>query len=97
MLEFFFALISEAILYFFIPKSKLEKNVEILKKEEWFATLEEDYRYNYIIWNNRRVKRFLSKPKNLELLVEHSEAQKEFTDLIKKEHIKYTSFPKHRR
>ena len=89
MLEFIFGLIGEAFLFFFIPKSKFEKNVDKLKQEDWFVTLEEDYRYNYIIWNNRKIKRYLIKSSNLDRLIENKQEQKEFTELIKQEHLKF--------
>ena len=89
MLEFIFGLIGETILYFFIPKSKFEKNVDKLKQEDWFVTLDEDYRYNYIIWNNRKIKRYLIKSSNVDRLIENNQEQKKFTELLKKEHLKF--------
>lgn len=89
MLEFIFGLLGETILYFFIPTSKFEKNVDKLKQEDWFVTLEKDYRYNYIIWNNRKIKSYLIKSSNLELLIENEQEQKKFTELIKQEHLKF--------
>jgi len=89
MLEFIFGLIGETILYFFIPKSKFEKNVDKLKQEDWFVTLDEDYRYNYIIWNNRKIKRYLIKSSNVDRLIENNQEQKKFIELIKKEHLKF--------
>jgi len=88
-LEFIYGLIGETFLYFFIPKSKLEKNVDKLKQKDWFVTLEKDYRYNYIIWNNRKIKRYLIKSSNLENLIENEQVQKKFTELIKQEHLKF--------
>ena len=89
MLEFIFGLIGETFLYFFIQKSKFEKHVEKLKQEDWFVTLEKDYRYNYIIWNNRKIKRYLIKSSNLDRLIENDQEQKMFTELILQEHIKF--------
>ncbi|MDX1699230.1 MAG: hypothetical protein R3250_01370 [Melioribacteraceae bacterium] len=89
MLEFIFGLIAEAFLFFFVPKSKFDKNVEKLKQEEWFSNLEQDYRYNYIIWNSRKVKRYIAKSSNLAILLKDNQEQKKFTELIKQEHIKF--------
>lgn len=91
MFEFIFRLIAESLLFLFIPESKFEKNVEKLKQEEWFATLDKDYRYNYIIWNNKKVKRFLTSTNNLNMLLIDDLEQTKFTELIKKEHLKYIS------
>ena len=91
LLEFIFGLIAEFFLFFFIPESKFEKNVEKLKDEDWFVTLNEDYRYNYIIWNNSKVKRFISKSNNLNMLLIDDVEQKRFIELIKQEHLKFIS------
>jgi hypothetical protein len=91
LLEFIFGLIAESFLFFFIPESKFEKNVEKLKQEDWFVTLNEDYRYNYIIWNNSKVKRFISKSNNLNMLLIDDVEQKKFIELIKQEHLKFIS------
>jgi hypothetical protein len=91
MFEFIFGLIAESFLFLFIPESKFEKNVEKLKQEDWFATLDKDYRYNYIIWNNKKVKRFLTSTNNLNMLLIDDLEQTKFTELIKKEHLKYIS------
>jgi hypothetical protein len=88
MFEFIFGLIVEA---FFSPKSNLGENVEKLKQEEWFAALEEDFRYNYIIWNNRKVERYLASSTNLAMLLNDDQEQKKFTELIIQEHIKFTT------
>ena len=72
-----------------IPKSKLEKNIGELKGEDWFSQLDKDVRYNYIIWNNEKVKRFLSKPENIKLL-KSSEAERErFIALVIEEHKRF--------
>jgi hypothetical protein len=91
LLEFIFGLIAESFLFFFIPESKFEKNVEKLKQEDWFVTLNEDYRYNYFIWNNSKVKRFISKSNNLNMLLIDDVEQKKFIELIKQEHLKFIS------
>jgi hypothetical protein len=91
LLEFIFGLIAESFLLFFIPESKFEKNVEKLKQEDWFVTLNEDYRYNYFIWNNSKVKRFISKSNNLNMLLIDDVEQKKFIELIKQEHLKFIS------
>ena len=95
MWEFIFGMIGETILYFFIPKSKFEKNVDKLKQEEWFVTLDEDYRYNYIIWNNRKIKRYLIKSSNVDRLIENDQEQKKFTELIEQEHLKFITAKKY--
>lgn len=71
-------------------KSKLEKNIGELRGEEWFSQLDKDYRYNYIIWNNKKVKRFLSKPEHIKLLKSSEEERESFIALVMKEHKKFT-------
>jgi predicted nucleotidyltransferase len=92
-LQFLVELIIDLFVYGFIDlpflKSKLEKNIEKLKSEEWFKQLEDDARYSYIIWNNRKVKRFLVKDRNIRLLRTDEQVRNEFIDLVKHEHVKY--------
>ena len=71
------------------PKSKLEKHIEELKSEDWFFQLNQDYRYNYIIWNNRKVKRFLGRPQNIKILKSNEEEKEKFIRLVMQEHEKF--------
>ncbi|MBV7504391.1 hypothetical protein KW850_03820 [Bacillus sp. sid0103] len=71
------------------PKSKLEKNIEELKEEEWFSELHKDVRYHYIIWNNSKVKRYLKKPENIKILKSSEEGRDKFIELVIKEHKKF--------
>jgi hypothetical protein len=70
-------------------KSKLEKNIGELRGEDWFSQLDKDVRYNYIIWYNKKVKRFLSKPENIKLLKSSEEGRERFIALVIKEHKKF--------
>ena len=88
---FLFEIFANALLYLFTPKSKLEKNIDKLRNEKWFSTLYGDYRYSYIIWHNRKVKRFLIKSENVELLTKNEQEQEKFTNLIKQEHSKFVA------
>lgn len=96
IIVFIIELFANAIFYFYTPKSKLEKNIDKLKNEEWFSSLYEDYRYSYIIWHNKKVKRFLIKPKNIELLIKNEQEKESFIHLIKQEHNKFVglTYPK---
>ena len=71
-------------------KSKLEKNIGELRGEDWFSQLDKDVRYNYIIWHNKKVKRFLSKPENIKLLKSSEEERERFIALVIQEHKKFT-------
>ncbi|MCM3117705.1 hypothetical protein M3610_20750 [Neobacillus sp. MER 74] len=71
------------------PKSKLEKNINELKEEEWFADLDKDVRYNYIIWHNNKVKRFLKKPENVKILKSSEWEREKFIQLVIKEHKRF--------
>ncbi|MGK7379357.1 hypothetical protein ACSFXN_16110 [Planococcus sp. 1R117A] len=83
----------EAALYFYTPSSKFEKNIERLKKVEWFAEFEDDFRYNYIIWHDRNVKRFLVRSKNVDLLLNDEKERLHFIELVKSKHLKFISRP----
>jgi hypothetical protein len=71
------------------PVSKLEKNIDELRKEEWFLQLDNDIRYNYIIWNNSKVKRILKKPENIKLLKCSADEREKFTHLVIEEHKRF--------
>lgn len=81
----------EIILTFFnfTGKTKLQKNIEQLTTEDWFKPLYDDIRYSYIIWNNKKVKRFLLKTENVKLLKTDEEIRNQFISLVKIEHKKY--------
>jgi hypothetical protein len=68
------------------PMSKLEKNIDELKEEEWFSNLNIDVRYNYIIWHNKKVKHFLRKPENIKILKSSEEEREKFIQLVIEEH-----------
>lgn len=85
IIEFF----TNVLFYFYTPKSKLEKNIDKLKNEIWFSSLYADYRYSYIIWHNKKIKRILIKPENIELLIKNEQEKEKFIHLIKQEHIKF--------
>jgi hypothetical protein len=72
------------------PKTKFEKNITRLKEEAWFASLEEDYRYGYIIYQNRTVKRFLGNNNNIKMILSMDEEKEKFIRLVKEEHEKFT-------
>jgi hypothetical protein len=86
---FLFELIANALLFFYTPKSKLEKNIDKLRNEIWFSTLMDDYRYSYIIWNNRKVKRLLIKPENIEILMKNEIEREKFIRIVEIEHRKF--------
>jgi uncharacterized protein YlbG (UPF0298 family) len=86
---FLFELIANALLFFYTPKSKLEKKIDKLRNEKWFSTLIDDYRYSHIIWNNRKVKHFLVKSENVELLIKNETEREKFIRLVEHEHRKF--------
>jgi uncharacterized protein YlbG (UPF0298 family) len=86
---FLFQLIANVLLFFYTPKSKLEKNIDKLRNEKWFFTLIDDYRYSHIIWSNRKVKRFLVKSENVELLIKNETERDKFIRLVEMEHRKF--------
>jgi hypothetical protein len=86
---FLFELIADVLLFFYTPKSKLEKSLDKLRVEKWFSTLMDDYRYSYIISNDRKVKRFLVKPGNVEILMKSETEREKFIRLVEMEHKKF--------
>ncbi|MGG3471437.1 hypothetical protein ABES02_28710 [Neobacillus pocheonensis] len=74
----------------FSPKSKFEKHIIRLTEEAWFSSLEQDYRYGYIIYNNKNVKRFLSNEKNVKMIISMDIEREKFISLVKKEHVRFT-------
>jgi hypothetical protein len=86
---FLFELIANALLFFYTPKTKLEKSMDKLGDEKWFSTLMDDYRYSYIILNNRKVKRILVKPGNVEILMKSETEREKFIRLVEMEHKKF--------
>ncbi|NHM30846.1 hypothetical protein [Neobacillus terrae] len=89
IVELLFDLAGEIIGHF-IPEraleTKFQKNINRLKEETWFGELEKDYRYEYIIYQNSRVKRFLSSEKNIKMITSMDEERDDFINLIKEEH-----------
>jgi hypothetical protein len=86
---FLFELIANALLFFYTPKSKIEKNMDKLRNEKWFSTLMDDYRYSHIIWSNRKVKRILVKSENIELFIKNEKEREKFIKLVEHEHRKF--------
>lgn len=84
--------IAGEVIGFFIPnpKTKFEKHIERLKEEEWFSSLLADYRYSYIIYENRKVRRFLSSERNLKMIISMDAEKENFIRLVKEEHAKFT-------
>jgi hypothetical protein len=72
------------------PETKLEKNINRLKEEAWFAELEQDYRYGYIIHQNSKVKRFLKNERNVKMIISMDEEREKFVSLVKEEHVRFT-------
>jgi hypothetical protein len=70
-------------------KSKLEKNIDKLRNEKWFSSLIQDARYEYVIWNNRKVKRILVKVENVDLFIGSEQEREKFINLVKQEHKKF--------
>ena len=81
--------ISRSIENFFTNDTKLEKNVKRLAGQNWFDQLAEDFRYSHIIWNNKRVGRYLCEDSNIRLLEKDEVEQAKFIDMVKQEHRKF--------
>lgn len=89
MVEFIIEMAWEIASYFFRSKKRLEKNVRILKQDPWFAELENDFRYNHLIWNNRKVTRYLGLDHNVERLLKDDDEKVKFKKVLTYEHVKF--------
>jgi hypothetical protein len=87
-MELFLEIIS-AIVFSLLPKSKREKNMEKLKKEEWFLALWEDYRYGHILTHSKIIQRILGNTKLVEQLLTQNHEREQFIELVKQEHEDY--------
>ena len=93
IIDFLFDIVGEIIGHFipeWLPKTKFEKHISRLMEEDWFSSIEKDYRYAYIIYENRRVKRFLSDEKNIKMIISMDEEREKFISLVKEEHVRFT-------
>ncbi|MFD0048038.1 hypothetical protein ACFVHQ_01650 [Actinomycetes bacterium NPDC127524] len=94
IIEFLFEIAVEAIFHW-RPKRLREKilarHINRLRKEDWFYELERDYRYEYIISQNSRVRKFLSREKNIKLITNVDAEKDKFIKLIEEEHHKFTT------
>ncbi|PGT96526.1 MULTISPECIES: hypothetical protein [Bacillus] len=74
----------------FYPRSdmKLKHHIAKLSEFEWFRRLHEDTKYTGLIWSNRKIKRFILSPINMEALINSEKKQKEFTHLVHNEYKK---------
>jgi len=89
VVEFIIELAFEISSYFFTPKKRLEKNVGILKNDPWFAELEDDFRYNHLIWNNRKVTRYLGLNRNVDKILKDDDEKAKFKKILTYEHVKF--------
>ncbi|MDM5154960.1 hypothetical protein QUF88_14370 [Bacillus sp. DX1.1] len=79
-------MISNIILLYPRADLKLRHHIAMLSEEEWFRALHEDARFTSLIWNNRRIKKFLLLSSNMELLTKSKSKQQELTQLIHSEY-----------
>lgn len=93
MIEFTIGMAVQISSYFFTPKKRLEKNVMILKTDSWFAQLEDDFRYNHLIWNNRKIIRYLGLRSNVDKLLKDDDEKAKFKKLLTYEHVKFITSP----
>ncbi|RSK55636.1 hypothetical protein [Bacillus canaveralius] len=73
------------------PATKFEKHIARLRDEAWFSELEQDYRYEYILYQNKKIKLFLSSEKNIKMITSMDVEKERFINLVKKEHDRFTS------
>lgn len=89
MVEFIMEMGVHVTSYFFTSRKRLEQNIRTLKKEPWFAELEDDFRYNHMIWNNRKVMRYLALNNTVDKLIKDDNEKARFKKLLVYEHVKF--------
>ncbi|KEK23541.1 hypothetical protein [Bacillus gaemokensis] len=83
-----FDVIADIILFYPRADVKLKHHIAKLSEGEWFRKLHEDSRYTWLIWNNRKIKKFILSPANMKFLPKSKEKQKELIHLIHSEQEK---------
>ncbi|EJS69057.1 hypothetical protein CN425_07375 [Bacillus cereus] len=83
-----FDVISDIILFYPRNDMKLKYNIAKLSELEWFRSLHEDPKYTRLIWSNRKIKKFILSPINMEALIKSEKNQKEFVQLVHDEYKK---------
>ncbi|WP_285766910.1 hypothetical protein [Peribacillus sp. SI8-4] len=76
-------IISEIILMKPTSFSKLRMAIENLSSEEWFRKLYVDAQYTHVIWYNKKIKKVLLVPANVEMLKTDEKKAQEFIKLVK--------------
>lgn len=94
MIEFILDFIAEFFRAYilFSPSKKDIKFVEhlhILLNEEWFHQLYNDYRYEYIIKFNKKVRKYLLNKENIDSLVREPKEKDSFVTWVKTEHEQF--------
>ncbi|WP_459503203.1 hypothetical protein [Bacillus sp. C1] len=75
-------MIADTILFYPRTDAKLKHYIAKLSEQEWFRNVHEDIRYTGLIWNNRKIKKFILAPINVKLLTKSKEKQEELIQLI---------------
>ncbi|PEC19014.1 hypothetical protein [Bacillus cereus] len=83
-----FDVIMDIILFYPRNDMKLKHHIAKLSELEWFRNLHEDPKYTRLIWSNRKIKRFILSPINMEALIKSEENQKKFVQLVHDEYKK---------
>lgn len=63
---------------------------EELNKEEWFSQLYNDYRFRNVIQETWKIRRYLNKKENVQLLINHQQERENFIKWVKDEHERIT-------
>ncbi|WP_243522081.1 hypothetical protein [Bacillus pseudomycoides] len=83
-----FDVIADIILFYPRTDAKFKYHIAKLSEQEWFRDMHEDIRYTGLIWNNRKIKKFILSPANMKLLTKSKEKQEELIQLIHSEYEK---------
>ncbi|PEJ41067.1 hypothetical protein [Bacillus wiedmannii] len=84
-------IIMDIILFYPRNDMKLKHHIAKLSEFEWFRKLHEDTKYTKytkLIWNNRKIKKFILSSINMEALIKSEKKQKEFIHLVHDEYKK---------
>ncbi|WP_413299596.1 hypothetical protein AA0X95_16265 [Bacillus sp. 1P10SD] len=64
---------------------KIDKNIDLLKGQEWFKKLYEDERYHRLFFVNRRVRKYLQSMIRVKKIIRNPKTQQKFLLFLDKE------------
>jgi hypothetical protein len=87
VLQFIFELLGELLngSSTSLETKKIDRNIERLKKQDWFKKIYEDEKYHKLFFNNKRVRHYLQSTIRVKKMIRNSEAQIKLLNLLNKQ------------